>query len=267
MSIAIITGASSGIGREFARQMKEKLLVDEFWFIARRAGRMQALAEELGVKAKIISADLTEREGIDAVRGAFEEEKPKVKYLVNAAGFGKFGSFDELDESYVEKMIDLNAKALVLITHITVPYMEWGGRIVQLGSGSCFTPLPYFNVYSSSKAFVLHYTKSLNYEIKKYGLRATCFCPGWVETDFLEKATDNPTVTMPKAMKPLLKTERVVAKCIRAMTKGRAMCVTNWYTKLQHALFKTLPDSILSKIWLGMLKHPNKNEKALKNGD
>ena len=260
MSVAIITGASSGIGREFAKQMKEKLAVEEFWFIARRADRMEALRDELGVKAKIISADLTEKSGIEAVRTALTEEKPKVKYLVNAAGFGKFGSFDELDETYIEKMIDLNSKALVLITHMTVPYMERGGRIVELGSGSCFTPLPYFNVYSSSKVFVLHYTKSLNYEIKKYGLRATCFCPGWVETDFLEKATDNSDVTMPKAMKPLLKTERVVAKCIRAMVKGRAMCVTNWYTKLQHILFKLLPDPILSKIWLGMLKSPDKKQ-------
>lgn len=267
MSVAIITGASSGIGREFAKQIKEKLLVDEFWFIARRAERMESLRDELGVKAKIISADLTEKAGIEAVRLALQEEKPKVKYLVNAAGFGKFGSFDEIDESYVEKMIDLNAKALVLITNMTIPYMERGGRIVELGSGSCFTPLPYFNTYSSSKVFVLHYTKSLNYEIKKYGLRATCFCPGWVETDFLEKATENPAVTMPKAMKPLLKTERVVAKCIRSMVKGRAICVTNWYTKLQHTLFKLLPDPILSKIWLGMLRHPEKNKSSEHNGD
>ena len=261
MSIAIITGASSGIGSEFAKQMKEKLCVEEFWFIARRADRMQRLREELGVDAKIISADLTEKAGIEAVREALEAEKPKVKYLINAAGFGNFGSFSELDSSSVEKMIDLNAKALVLITHMTIPYMERGGRIVELGSGSCFTPLPYFNVYSSSKVFVLHYTKALNYEIKKYGLRATCFCPGWVETDFIEKATSQKDVTAPKAMKPMLKTEKVVAKCIRAMVKGKSMCVVNWYTKLQHVLFKILPDSILSKIWLGMLASPENRKK------
>lgn len=257
MSIAIITGASSGIGREFAKQIKEKLGVGNFWFIARRAEKMEDLRDELGVNAKIISADLTEKEGIEAVRIALEEEKPSVKYLINAAGFGKFGSFDQVDEVYAERMIELNVKALVLITHMTIPYMERGGRIVQLGSGSCFTPLPYFNTYSSSKVFVLHYTKSLNYEIKKYGLRATCFCPGWVETDFLDIAADSRDVTMPKSTKPLLKKEKVVGKCIRAMVKGKVMCVTNWYTKLQHVLFKILPDCILSRLWLGMLKHPN----------
>ena len=96
MSIAIITGASSGIGKEFAKQLKEKLSVEEFWFIARRADRMEALRDELGVKAKIISADLTDKAGIESVRAALQEENPKVKYLINAAGFGKFGSFDEL---------------------------------------------------------------------------------------------------------------------------------------------------------------------------
>ncbi len=259
MSTAIITGASSGIGKEFARQLKEKCGVGEFWFIARRADKMKELANELSVNAKIISADLTEKAGIDAVRAALSEEKPSVKYLINAAGFGKFGSFDEIEESTLEKMIDLNVKALVLITHMVIPYMERGSRIVEMGSGSCFTPLPYFNTYASSKAFVLHYTKALNYEIKKYGIRATCFCPGWVETEFLGLATDNKGVTVPKKTKPLLKSERVVAKCIKAMKKGRTMCVTNWYTKLQHLLFKATPDCMLSKTWCGMLVHPERD--------
>lgn len=252
MAIAIITGASSGIGEEFAKQLHETQGIDEFWFVARRKERMEALRDRLGVKAKIITADLTGEEGVNAVREALEAEKPEVKFLVNAAGFGNFGTFEELPEDDVVKMIDLNVKALVLITHMTVPYMVKGGRIIELGSGSCFTPLPAFNIYASSKVFVLHYTKSLNYEIKKYGIRATCFCPGWVETEFLGKATAR-DVTMPKSMKPMLSCERVVKKCVRASVKGRAMCVTNWYTKLQHLLFKLLPDPILTRMWLGML--------------
>ena len=260
MSVAIITGASSGIGKEFAKQLKEKLSIDEFWFIARREDRMVALRDELAVKARIICADLTTREGIDTVKDALLTEKPSVKFLINCAGFGKFGSFTEVSENDVAAMIDINSKALVLITHMVIPYMERGGRIIELGSGSCFTPLPYFNTYAASKAFVLHYTKALNFEIKKYGLRATCFCPGWVDTEFLGIA-DNGTVTAPKSMKPLLKVDKVVARCIKASVKGRAMCVTNWYTKLQHMLFKLTPDCILSKTWLGMLKYPEENKK------
>ena len=255
MSIAIITGASSGIGREFAKQMKEKLGVNEFWFVARGTERMEALRDELSVNAKIISADLSCEEGIEKLRTALNEQKPSVKYLINAAGFGKFGAYCDLDVSESAKMIDFNTKALVVITYITLPFMERGGRIVELGSGSCFTPLPYFNVYASSKAFVLHFTKALNFEIKERGIRATCFCPGWVDTEFLGKSKESDTVVCPKDFKPLLKTEYVVKKCIRAMVKGRAMCVVNWYTKMQHVLFKLVPDTILTRLWLGMLKN------------
>ena len=261
MSVAIITGASGGIGSEFARQLNKMLGIDEFWFIARREDRMLRLRDELGVKAKIISADLTTSDGIDKVREALVNEKPAVKFLVNSSGFGNFGAFDDLSEDEVARMIDLNVKALVLLTHMIIPYMERGGRIIQLGSGSCFTPLPYFNVYSSSKVFVLHYTKSLNHEIKKYGLRATCFCPGWVETEFIDKAVSR-GITHPKSMKPLLSCEKVVRGCVKASVRGRAMYVTNWYTKLQHLLFKILPDSILTRLWLGMLiKEEPKGEK------
>ncbi len=258
MTVAIITGASSGIGAEFARGYAGR--VDELWLVARRADRMEALAKELSVKCRIITADLAKKEGIEAIRAALEAEKPEVKYLVNAAGFGDFGAFDEIDESKVEMMIDLNVKSVVLITHMVVPYMQRGGRIIQLGSGSCFTPLPYFNVYSSGKVFVLHYTKSLNFELKKYGVRATCFCPGWVHTEFLGKATAKAGVTRPRdnAMKPLLDCKKVVKGCIKAADKGRAMYVTNWYTKMQHLLFKILPDPILTHLWLGMLEKEEK---------
>jgi short-subunit dehydrogenase len=215
----------------------------------------------ISVKAKIITADLGKEEGIKAVKDALTEQKPQVKLLINAAGFGNFGTFEEISLGDAAAMIDVNCKATVLITHMTVPYMERGGRIINLGSGSCFTPLPAFNVYASSKSFVLHYTKALNFEIKKFGLRATCFCPGWVETEFLGKSTADSAVTRPKAMKPMLKCSDVVAKCIKASCRGKTLCVTNWYTKLQHLMFKALPDVLLTKTWMGMLTKPEAEEK------
>ena len=155
MSLAIITGASSGIGSEFARQLKAMAGIDEFWFIARRADRMEALRDELGVKAKIITADLSVPEGIEAVRSALKEEKPKVKFLVNAAGFGNFGSFEQIPEEEIVKMIDLNDKALVSITYLTLPYMREGACIYQLGSLSSFQPVPYITTYGATKLGVL----------------------------------------------------------------------------------------------------------------
>ena len=252
MGIALITGASSGIGREFAKQLKARGDIEEFWLVARRKDRLEALAKELMLPARIISADLCTEEGVNAVREALQSEKPKIKMLINAAGFGRFGAHDQISERDTVRMIDLNVKALVLITHMALPYMEKGGRIIQLGSGSCFTPLPNFNVYAASKSFVLHYTKALQYEIKKYGVRATAFCPGWVHTEFLDAAGTDRAVNRPKKTKPLLCAQKVVRGCLRASKKGRTMYVTNWFTKMQHMLFKILPDRILTSLWMGM---------------
>ena len=258
MSIALITGASGGIGREFAKELLKSYGVKEFWFVARNEKKLSSLVEEMkeissGFTARIIPLDLSSDIGIGELCGIVKNEKPKIKYLINSAGFGKFGRFDEISESDVANMINLNDKALVLITHACVPFMERGGRIVELGSGSCFTPLPNFNVYAASKSFVLHYTKALNYELKKYGVRATCFCPGWVETEFFDTAIES-DVTMPKKnkIKPLLNAQKVTRGCLKAVKKGKAMYVTGYYTKLQHLLFKILPDPILTRLWLGM---------------
>ena len=256
MSTAVITGASSGIGRALAFKLRDIAGIRKFWLIARNTERLAAVARELGdeCECKIISADLSADEGIEAYRTALEAEKPEISFLVNAAGLGTFGAFDTLSEKTVRTMIDVNITATVLITHMSVPYIKRGGRIIELGSGSCFTPLPHFNIYSSSKVFVLHYTKSLNYELRPYGIRATCFCPGWVQTPFLPKSLDAPGAYVPKKMSPLLDVDRVSEGCVRAAIKGKAMYVTNWYTKLQHLLFKLLPDPILTRMWLGMLK-------------
>lgn len=254
MSVAIITGASSGIGREFAHQLLRAGRADSFWLIARRADRMEELAAELGCPCRILPADLTTEEGLQIVYRALEEERPQVGYLVNAAGFGKFGRYDQVSERDVSRMIDLNVKALVLLTHRILPYMERGGHIIQMGSGSCFTPLPAFNVYASSKAFVMHYSKALRYEAKPLGVTVTLFCPGWVHTEFLDLADLHEKVDHPRATKPLLQVEPVVAYALHRAARGKFFAVTNWYTKLQHLLFKLLPDSLLSRTWLGMLE-------------
>ncbi len=261
MGIAIITGASSGIGAQFARELAP--MVDELWFVARRKDRMISLGEEIGKKYKVIEADLSVKDGIDLLKACLAQEKPDVKYLVNAAGFGDFGAFDELSESAVETMIDLNVKALVLITHITVPYMMRGGRIIELGSGSAFTPLPYFNVYAAGKAFVLHYSKALSYEVKKYGVSVTCFCPGWVHTEFIGKAKADASVTAPptEALVPLLDCKKVVSGCVRAANRGKRMYVVGYFTKMQHLLYKLLPSSLLSLGWIYMMVGKNRNRR------
>ena len=120
MSIAIITGASSGIGAELARGIAKRG-VDELWLVARREDRLRALGDELGIKYKVIVADLSAESGISTLESYLIGEKPTVKYLVNAAGFGDFGAFDEQKPGAAAKMIDLNVKALVLIGEMVIP--------------------------------------------------------------------------------------------------------------------------------------------------
>ena len=268
MSVAIITGASGGIGRELTKGLYLDYGVRDFWLVGRNERKLDAilselrgLSEERGypLNVKQIIADLGCEDGISKVKEALESEKPCVSHLINAAGFGKFGRFDEVSLEDAASMIDVNSKATVLLTYMTVPYMERGGRIIQLGSGSCFTPLPNFNVYASSKIFVLHHTKALNYELKRYEIRATCFCPGWVETEFFDTAIENGvSMPEPKKIKPMLNAKKVARGCLKASKRGKTMYVTGWYTKLQHLLFKLVPDPILTRVWLGMQKKDKK---------
>ena len=249
MGIAIITGASSGMGREFALQLEKSGEVDGFLLVARREERLRALATEL-TNAAVLAADLGCDEGLQSLFAYLEKEKPEVKYLINAAGFGKFGDYAALPEADVAAMIDVNVKATVLITHRVLPYMERGGHVIELGSGSCFTPLPFFNVYAASKSFVLHYVRGLRREIAPLGVSVTAFCPGWVATDFFAVAETVEGAPYPKDPKPMLECGAVVRYALKRARKGKTMAVTGWYTKLQHMLFKLLPSRLLTFLWL-----------------
>lgn len=253
MSYAIITGASSGIGREFAKRIKETGRVDRFLLIARRREKLADLAAELGEGAEVLAADLATEEGIATVRAYLEEHTPSVRYLVNAAGYGVFGDYTQVSERDTVGMIDLNVKALVLVSHMVIPYMERGSNILEVGSASVFTPLPGFNIYASTKAFVFHYSQALAYEVKDKGIAVTVLCPGWVRTEFFDRA-ENERSEGPKKKKPMLSVEYVVGRAMRAMEKRKILCTCNWYTKLQHLLSKLAPNPLLIRMWLSMCK-------------
>ena len=146
--IAVITGASSGMGREFARRIEEKYRgeLDEIWLIARRRERLEELAAELGTPARALPIDLSGEMGTDEYAAILDAEKPDVRVMVNAAGFGIFGSFEGMELGRQLAMIDLNAKSLVAMTYHTLPYMRNGAQIFELGSLSAFQPVPYINV-------------------------------------------------------------------------------------------------------------------------
>ena len=183
-TIALVTGASSGIGREFARQIDLLQQVDELWLVARGEEGLRQVAAGLTTAARVLAADLASEEGLDVVRAALAKEQPRVRYLVNAAGFGKFGDWRTISNADASAMVDLNCRAVVAVTRAALPRMERGSRIVQVASAAAFAPLPHLNVYAASKAFVLRYTRALRWELHGTGIVATALCPTWVDTGF-----------------------------------------------------------------------------------
>jgi len=187
--IAVITGASSGMGRDFLRQISREEKFDEIWAIARREDRLVELSKEVCVPIRAIPLDLTDEKSFEVYKSILKEENPNVSLLVNASGFGKFALTEEISVEDSVGMVDLNCKAMVAITQLTLPYMKEGSHILQFGSRSSFQPTPYVNVYAATKAFVLSYSRALNVELKKRGIRVMATCPSWVSTEFFTRAT------------------------------------------------------------------------------
>ena len=182
MKIAIVTGASSGMGREFVLQLPRWETFDELWVIARRAERLEELKELVPFPVRPISLDLTDSASLEHYQGLLEAAKPDVALLANISGFGKFGRYDQIPLADSLNMIDLNCKALVAMTEQTLPYMKRGAKILNLDSLSAFQPVPYLNIYASTKAFVLSYSRALNRELRPRGIRVMAVNPGWVQT-------------------------------------------------------------------------------------
>ena len=180
MKIAIVTGASSGMGREFVMQLSQYVQVDEIWAIARREDALKAL--KAAVPVRPVPLDLCDSQSFTRFAALLEAEKPEVKLLVNAAGFGKFGRFDKIPMEEECRMIDLNCKALVAMTRVVLPYMHSGSHILQLDSLSAFQPVPYITTYGATKSFVLSYSRAMNRELKGTGVRMMAMNPGCVKT-------------------------------------------------------------------------------------
>ncbi|MCH3973440.1 MAG: SDR family NAD(P)-dependent oxidoreductase [Oscillospiraceae bacterium] len=190
MQIAIVTGASSGLGREFVHQISKTEKLDEIWVIARRENRLRDLASEVsGICVRPVPLDLTRQESLQELQELLERKKPDVRILVNAAGFGKMGNYDEISRKDCDGMIDLNCRAAVDMTVLTLPFMRAGARVLEICSTAGFQPLPGLGVYAASKAFLLRYSRALRWELFPRGIHITAVCPYWVkDTEFIPTA-------------------------------------------------------------------------------
>lgn len=194
MNIAVVTGASSGLGREFV-YLLDAVGLDEIWVTARRKDRLLALQKQTHTTVHVFSGDICHSDTIESLIQAFEKEKPVVSYLIYAAGLGRVGAIEDISITEQQQMIRVNCEGAVTMTGLCMPYMKAGGHIVEVCSVASFQPLPYFAVYAVTKAFLYHYSLALAVEMEAKGIAVTAVCPYWVkDTEFIPLAdTSNHT--------------------------------------------------------------------------
>lgn len=250
MKIAIVTGASSGLGREFVRQISGSRELDEIWVIARRRERLEALRQQVGATLRVLPLDLTERASFDRIREILAGEKPDVRLLINAAGFGKIGSWKDVSFCDCGDMIDLNCRAAVFMTQLVLPYMTRGARVMEISSTSAFQPFPYLNVYAASKAFLYRYSRALRAELRGMGIAVTAVCPYWIkDTEFIGKAQETRNSGYIRSFPFALREDRVVRRALKASARGRAVCTPGFLCTGHRVLSKVLPGGLMMGFW------------------
>lgn len=249
MKIAIVTGASSGLGAEFARQLDNENL-DELWIIARREDRLQTLSQSLNTACRVIVIDLLKSDEINLVLGQLlEEEKPDVKFCVNNAGFGKLGNFEDLDRVDMTTMVDLNCRAVVQVSHLALPFMSSGSSLIHTSSSASFSPLGGFAVYGATKAFVTSFSIALQAELEEREIHSIAVCPGPVETEFSKVAYKGSTRTdrvFDSSKKSTA--QQVVAKALKDCKKKKSHSVFGIAFILLAILSKFTPAFIVAKV-------------------
>lgn len=255
MRIAVITGASSGIGWEFVKGIDQSEQLDELWVIARRRERLEEVARTVRTRVRPIALDLTEPESFDIYKRMLEAEQPEIRVLVNNSGFGVFGAFVERPLEQQLKIIDLNDKALVAMTYLSLQYMKKGGMIYNVASSSAFQPVPYQAIYGSSKAFVLSFSRALNMELKPRGIRVMAVCPHWCKTEFFDTAVTDDTIVYYNFFNT---PEEVVTTAVRNMKKGKDVSLAGIRIKLQRLEVKLLPHWLVMRVWCKQQKKPVK---------
>ena len=246
MKIAVITGASSGMGREFVYAIDKEFDLDEIWVIARREEKLKELGEKCRAKVRPIALDLADRESFAAYKDVLEAEKPEIKVLVNAAGFGLFGTFTEMDMNRQLDIIDLNDGALTAMCHMSIPYMPEGSHIINLASNSSWQPVPYINVYGASKAYVMSFSRALGVELKKQGIHVMAVAPGWIKTEFFDHAVHDDTI---KYYDRYYTAEQVIERAMKDMRKKKTVSILGFPVRMQVRAVKLLPVSLIMKIW------------------
>ena len=248
--IAVITGASSGMGRRCVETCDEMGPFNEIWAVARRREKLEELKQTAPYPVRVLALDLTDRSSFDAYVAALDEEPVEVGLLVNAAGFGKFRAVMDTPLEVNLNMVDLNCQAVQAMCQLTVPHMPAGSHILNFASQAAYQPIPCINVYGASKAFVLSYSRALNRELKGRGVAVTAVSPFWTKTSFFDRAIDPDEEPVVKRYDVMYDPKDVVALAWRDAKRGRDMSKYGAVARFQGALSKLLPHSFVMSYWM-----------------
>ena len=254
-NIAIVTGASSGIGKEFFLSLNErKEGLDEVWVIARSAGKLEELRQLTDLSLRVFPLDLSSQEATSTLEKTFQEETPSIQYLICASGFGRFNAAVDDDRAVLENMVDLNCRSIVGLTRAAFPYMAKGGTVILIASIAALQPIPYIATYGASKAFVLSYGRALNKELRAMrGARCLCVCPYWTQTAFFDRAEAEKTVV--KKYVVMYKPEQIVHRTWKDLKrKNRDVSIHGTIARGQALLVKCLPHRLVMRIWMKQQK-------------
>lgn len=244
MKIAVITGASAGLGTEYIKRL-DKCGYDELWLIARRGDRLEAISEKCLTDCRILAMDITKEECFADYKRLLDDLKPEVQMLINNAGFGRLGYFEDIDEAATIGMLRLNCEALTAFTHATLPYIPKGGEIINISSIASFVPNARMTVYSSTKAYVTSFSRALRFELKRKKINVLAVCPGPMETEFLPVANIGKGTSHTFDTLPRVKPEMIAKRSLAASKKGKAMYTGRLFYKFYRLLSRIIPHKIL----------------------
>lgn len=240
MKIAIISGASSGIGKELAKCLDEKY-IDQIWLIARNEERLISLSKELKKETKILPYDLSDASSFDKIKTELKNNKCEIKYLVCSAGVGYNGSVESITEDNIKRMIDINCSALALLIKISIPYFCSDGRIINIASGAGFLPQPNFSVYAATKSFVISLSRALGHELKSKKIYVTAVCPGPVDTEFFASLENVKEYKKNFLLNPI----KLAKGIIKASDRKKRVYSPSFSIKLVHMASKILPTNLI----------------------
>lgn len=250
---ALITGASGGIGEEFACELARRGM--HLILVARTQEKLVDLAEKLstehGISAQVVVADLSHAYAVTHVVEQVTAAGTSVDILINNAGFGTHGEFVQQKPQREADEISVNVSSLVALTHAYLPGMveRYSGAIINVASTAAFQPVPYMAVYGATKAFVLSFTEALHEENRRHGIRVLALCPGPTATGFFDVAQADLSMLGPKRS-----SAQVVQTALRALENGQSVVIDGVANNIVAQLPRFFPRSVISRVSAWLMK-------------